>query len=923
MEDKADGTEWVMPNKTGFLPWVYGKFGALPKDDGSSGQSCGKKPTAAVAKQPTSSIAPHQRFIADMMHSKTPYRGVLLYHGLGTGKTAASLAAAESHLMKNRKVFVLLPASLEPNYKKEILKVTYIGRQKKRPWYKFTKPTDATLEAIAKSVDITKSWLSKHMKAHDGVLFIPEKFLNEAVELSPHPNKVAYKDMSNDDKSNSSDVLDEIINRKYTFIKYNGISQAKANAMTKSTFNNAVVVIDEAHNFMLRVANKSPIAERLYELLMFAKNTKIILLSGTPMINHPFELCHTLNLLRGPMMVHEAILTQSAKSVPTELDVLNVLEDAKLTQYIDSISVPMKGNAVRFTLLPYGYVNTATSQGDLPAITFKKWQYSPQELTEKIHSTLLSHFEVTPKLRDVIGFALPRTREEFVETFLNIDPYDYTKVDVKNADLFMRRIVGLVSYYKTAGENMFPTLEPTNIHKLSMPAHQFSAYKAARDKERKMEAKKKGPSNGLFADKGQVYRAFSRMACNFVFPETIKRPDMKSIRELMKIEISGDNADENLKNKGEDEEIEDKEENAKGATKGTTKAAVAKKYESDLAKALAELYKKRNEFLTVQELMGKYSPKFGKIVESVVASPGPALFYSQFRTIEGIGIMAIALETAGFKEIEVYREKTSGNWRIRDEETVLLPKYNGKRFIIFPDDREKTEVLLSIYNGRIDQTGDHLSEALKGAHKDNLHGELVKLLMITQSGAEGISLRNLRRVEIAEPFWNQIRIDQVIGRAVRTCSHEDLPAAERVVTVNMYVMQLTAEQLKEPTLRIADQGLTTDQHIFDLATKKQLIIQKFLDMLQKAAIDCVRNAHINKPLKTSGACYSFHINASADAQSFSPIFDDDLRDSQTNVMQRFKTWKGVVVGDGDAVENEYGDEYDINAWRNAGVGYKL
>ena len=57
---------------------------------------------------------------------------------------------------------------------------------------------------------------------------------------------------------------------------------------------------------------------------------------------------------------------------------------------------------------------------------------------------------------------------------------------------------------------------------------------------------------------------------------------------------------------------------------------------------------------------------------------------------------------------------------------------------------------------------------------NQLYGKLVKLFCITASGAEGISLKNVRRVLITEPYWNNIRIDQVIGRAIRSCSHETL-----------------------------------------------------------------------------------------------------------------------------------------------------
>ena len=38
----------------------------------------------------------------------------------------------------------------------------------------------------------------------------------------------------------------------------------------------------------------------------------------------------------------------------------------------------------------------------------------------------------------------------------------------------------------------------------------------------------------------------------------------------------------------------------------------------------------------------------------------------------------------------------------------------------------------------------------------NLRGSIVKIIMITQSGSEGISLKNVRQVHITEPYWNKI-----------------------------------------------------------------------------------------------------------------------------------------------------------------------
>ena len=73
---------------------------------------------------------------------------------------------------------------------------------------------------------------------------------------------------------------------------------------TTNPFTNSVVVIDEAHNFVSRIINKlnikkTSVSTMIYESLMSAENCKIIMLSGTPMINYPCEMGVMFNIIGG------------------------------------------------------------------------------------------------------------------------------------------------------------------------------------------------------------------------------------------------------------------------------------------------------------------------------------------------------------------------------------------------------------------------------------------------------------------------------------------------------------------------------------------------------------------------------------------------------------------------------------------------
>ena len=98
-----------------------------------------------------------------------------------------------------------------------------------------------------------------------------------------------------------------MIRAKYTDINYNGMNENKMKLLTgnytNNPFDNSVVIIDEAHNFVSRVVNKlkqpKAISYRLYDYLMSASNAKVVFLTGTPIINYPNEIAVLYNMLLG------------------------------------------------------------------------------------------------------------------------------------------------------------------------------------------------------------------------------------------------------------------------------------------------------------------------------------------------------------------------------------------------------------------------------------------------------------------------------------------------------------------------------------------------------------------------------------------------------------------------------------------------
>ena len=69
--------------------------------------------------------------------------------------------------------------------------------------------------------------------------------------------------------------------------------------LVNNTLDNSFLIIDEAHNFFNAIINGSKNAIYLYDSIMAAKNIKLLFLTGTPIINTPFELAPCYNMLSG------------------------------------------------------------------------------------------------------------------------------------------------------------------------------------------------------------------------------------------------------------------------------------------------------------------------------------------------------------------------------------------------------------------------------------------------------------------------------------------------------------------------------------------------------------------------------------------------------------------------------------------------
>jgi len=175
-------------------------------------------------------------------------------------------------------------------------------------------------------------------------------------------------------------------------------------------------------------------------------------------------------------------------------------------------------------------------------------------------------------------------------------------------------------------------------------------------------------------------------------------------------------------------------------------------------------------------------------------------------------------------------------------------------------------------------------------HPLNRYGYLCKVFLGTAAAAEGISLKNVRQVHIMEPYWNEVRIQQVIGRARRICSHIDLDESDRNIYVYRYHMILTPDQQK-----LLGETLSTDQAIYEIASRKKQINEQFLQVLKDGSVDCYLNYQHNNTTNNPIKCFSFGVGETG-VDAFKTAIEEEKKDIETMILYKYISVPYKVIG---------------------------
>jgi hypothetical protein len=895
--EKIIASPYFMNNRKIFVDFINKFFETRYKDVlGKEGQITCKQISNAKTDSAAMSLFPHQQIVKDYLNLYTPYRGLLLFHGLGSGKTCSSIAIAEG-IKTEKQIIIMTPASLQANYRNDLKKCGDEFYKRNQHW-DFISVKDVNVKDKEEKI----AQLSKILNID--VAMIKENGGAWMINVSNPKNN--YPDLTTEQQEQLEAQLDKMIEAKYKFINYNGLNKNKIAELTSNgkvnPFDNAVVIIDEAHRIVNSISNqlknmkptktdekkaKALISIQLYKYLQNADNSKIILLTGTPIINYPNELAVLFNILRGYIKTWSFKLTVDKDQKFDESSIIEMLKKYNVANY-DYVKYTPSSQTVTITRNPFGFTpvlkGKSGGKGDVYAGVIKNvaGDESNEQFLRKINQMFASEHIRTEEPVITNFTALPDKFEDFKNKFLKVNPDTFEIIGVKELPIFQRRILGLASYFKSAQEQLMPRLLAIKLEKVPMSNMQYSEYVDVRTDEI-TKTKRSQKNKNMYEVSSNSYRIFSRLCCNFVFPpadETTGRPARPKKEKLNEQNVdafllsdegaSGHREAQTFVEGGEEEAAE-------------VESSVDGSY-NDKIRQLFQYYENHGDDLKARDEGGRlneYSPKFLKMLQNITnpENKGLNLIYSQFRSLEGIGMMSLVLNANGFAQFKIKKDKDGEGWFVdiapEDQEKPMYALYTGT------EDTDEKEIIRNIFNSDFASTPQNIKGYLERRKKtsgklENKYGEIIKVFMITASGSEGINLRNVRFVHVTEPYWNAVRVEQVVGRARRICSHEDLPEDEKTVQVFEYLTVFSPAQKEtlNKELKSTDDGKTTDQSLFDLSKKKEQINRELLDAVKNTSVDC----KIHKGTK----CFEFL--GTPDSTSFSYVPNIELDETEKELV---------------------------------------
>ena len=241
----------------------------------------------------------------------------------------------------------------------------------------------------------------------------------------------------------------------------------------------------------------------------------------------------------------------------------------------------------------------------------------------------------------------------------------------------------------------------------------------------------------------------------------------------------------------------------------------------------------------LRQNLGRVSPKAKFILDAIPTTKGVVFVYSRFIK-SGALPLVLALEANGYTPygrdtplLKTDQFSADGlqcaNCHRRKNNHKFAPGEKGHIF------KPAKYILLTGKNSLSPNNGAMVTAARSEKNKD---GGIVKVIVGSQVASEGIDLRFVREIYVFDSWFHLNKMEQVLGRGVRTCSHSLLDKKERNTTIYLLVNVLPNEDTE-----------TADLYMYRIAMAKAMQMGRVSRVLKEYALDCNLNidALIIKP----------------------------------------------------------------------------
>jgi hypothetical protein len=666
--------------------------------------------------------------------------------------------------------------------------------------------------------------------------------------------------------------------------------------------NHNMIIIDEAHNVVsyiygainpTKMGTQSRVGKTMYEWLLSARDSKIVFLSGTPIINRPEELLVMMNILKGRMMDGNG-----------EEHTLFKLESEIVEKYIYDQDYQVINPLLMLRRLA-GLVSRKIRE-ESEHNPYPYWKRDRDLIIERCNELLEGpdapnsdspQFEELTDLRQKAKTLLDRTELSKIVTELGLESRDVK--DPKVEELF--------------------DLSIGTVKKVLVPlsSSHLEVYLKAKASEARSYAKRKWGT-----DEEEKSHKNSHELCTF--------PLDKSLNYRLRPEKIGDKYDSSP------EKREDHDHRTEKSRTRTRRGDVEKENRRRMYRGLVEAsdddLDRMKIFRYDTSRITEDAPKMAKMFETILDRANNDLHFVYSRSIiygafhfegylQAYGYMPYLFDkSSATTEAEI---QTKINQELDRLENIINDEKNPiKGFYV-----KYTEPYYLIVDGAKINHPQKISNEVRidtirniFNHPRNKEGKIVRLLIGTDKAKEGLDLKHVRQVYVMEPWWNMVKPEQAMGRAVRYLSHYRPPRMspdgtpkddgegfqrldDRYVKINMLVATIRYDDLEpeqQAKLR-SREVLTTDEYVFKRAIDKLHINQSIQELLNRSSIDCGLY-----PENENMSC-AHYFNPTELGHAYQLILENDLADEAFLEYHQLSqtTFQIIKIGDNEYLKRQF------------------